>query len=244
MNAVELCGLTRSFHGKTAVEPLQLSLHEGELFALLGLNGAGKTTTLRMLSGLLPPDGGDALLLGHSICREPQAAKANLNLSPQETAVAPNLTARENLCLTARIWGISRTEAHRRAEELLTAFSLTDKSSARAKTLSGGQQRRLSLAMALMTRPHILLLDEPTLGLDVLARRELWQQIRALHGQVTILLTTHYLEEAEALADRIGIMSRGRLTALGTVEELKAQAGCASFPDAFITLATEGGICA
>lgn len=244
MNAIELCGLTRSFHGKTVVEPLQLSLREGELFALLGLNGAGKTTTLRMLSGLLPPDGGDALLLGHSICREPQAAKASLNLSPQETAVAPNLTVRENLCLTARIWGVPRAEARRRAEHFLASFSLTEKASARARTLSGGQQRRLSLAMALMTRPRILLLDEPTLGLDVLARRELWQQIRALHGQVTILLTTHYLEEAEALADRIGIMSRGRLTALGTAEELKQQTGCVNFSDAFLALATEGGVCA
>ena len=242
MKAVELQGLTRRFKDKLAVDHLNLSLEEGELFALLGVNGAGKTTTIRMLCGLLPPDEGDALLMGHSIVHEPELAKAQLNVSPQETAVAPNLTVRENLCFIAQLYGSDSRSAREKAAQMIADFHLEDKADKRAKTLSGGQQRRLSIAMALISQPKLLFLDEPTLGLDVLARRELWQQIRALHGKVTIILTTHYLEEAEALSDRIGIMVNGHLTALGSAAELIAQTGASNFEDAFIALAAKDGV--
>lgn len=244
MKAIELQGLTRCFKEKTAVDHVDLTIHEGELFALLGVNGAGKTTTIRMLCGLLRPDAGDALLLGHSITREPAATKALLNVSPQETAVAPNLTVRENLIFIAQLYGADKAAAKTKAQAMIDDFSLVDKAEKRAKTLSGGHQRRLSIAMALISEPKILFLDEPTLGLDVLARRELWQHIHALHGKVTIVLTTHYLEEAEALADRIGVMAQGRLTALGTAQELIAQTGCSTFEEAFVALAAQGGVSA
>ena len=240
MKAVELQGLTRRFKDKLAVDHLNLSLEKGELFALLGVNGAGKTTTIRMLCGLLPPDEGDALLMGHSIVHEPELAKAQLNVSPQETAVAPNLTVRENLELIAGIYGASRREAAQRAAETIAEFHLGEVERSRAKTLSGGWQRRLSIAMALISQPQLVFLDEPTLGLDVLARRELWQVIRSLRGRVTVILTTHYLEEAEALSDRIGILSHGRLRICGTAQELCAAAGETRFEEAFIKLAGEG----
>lgn len=241
MNAMTITGLCRRFGDKTAVDHLSLEVREGEMLALLGVNGAGKTTTLRMVSGLLPPDEGDVQIFGHSIRKEEAAAKALLNISPQETAVAPNLTVEENLTLIARLYGVEKKEALERAQEQIASFGLEDKRTKRAKTLSGGQRRRLSIAMALITRPRVLLLDEPTLGLDVLARRELWEHIRRLHGQVAIVLTTHYLEEAEALVDRIGVMANGRLKALGTARELMEQTGKHNFEEAFIALAAEGG---
>ena len=225
MNAIETHALTRRFGPRTAVDGLDLTVRQGELFALLGVNGAGKTTTLRMLSGLLQPTSGEADILGFRLTQQPQEIKRRINLSPQETAVAPNLTVRENLELIAGIYGASRREAAQRAAETIAEFHLGEVERSRAKTLSGGWQRRLSIAMALISQPQLVFLDEPTLGLDVLARRELWQVIRSLRGRVTVILTTHYLEEAEALSDRIGILSHGRLRICGTAQELCAAAG-------------------
>ncbi len=236
MNAIEIRGLTRRFGSRTAVDALSLEIRQGEVFALLGLNGAGKTTAIRMMSGLLRPTAGDALIHGHSITAEPEAAKRLLNLSPQETAVAAKLTVRENLEFTARIYGVDAGEARQRASRFLQDFGLTERAEDRAKKLSGGMQRRLSLAMALISEPKIVFLDEPTLGLDIVSRRELWKIVRQMKGRLTVVLTTHYLEEAEALADRVGIMAEGRLRALGTPEELKAQAGAECFEDAFLRL--------
>ena len=241
MNAIETQALTRRFADTTAVDGLNLTVRQGELFALLGVNGAGKTTTIRMLCGLLAPPGGDALVMGKSILRDPAGVKAVIGVSPQETAVGLHLTVRENLMLMAGLHGFDKAQCRQKTESMLSRLHLDEAADKRAKTLSGGWMRRLSIAMALISEPQILFLDEPTLGLDVLIRRELWQVIRELKGKSTVILTTHYLEEAEALSDRIGIMAHGRLTALGTAEELKAQAGAGSFEDAFITLAGEGG---
>ena len=237
MNAIETQALTRRFGSLTAVDALTLTIPEGELFALLGVNGAGKTTAIRMLCGLLPPTSGDALLLGHSIVTDSAAAKALLNVSPQETAVAGGLTVRENLAFIAGIYGKKRREAEAAADAMIERMGLQSVAGRRAKQLSGGWQRRLSIAMGLITEPRILFLDEPTLGLDVLARRELWQVIEALRGQITVVLTTHYLEEAEALSDRIGVMAGGRLKALGAARELIERTGAANFEDAFVALA-------
>lgn len=242
--AIDARELTKRYEHKTAVNALNLSVEEGEMFALLGVNGAGKTTTIKMLSCLLSPSSGDALLLGDSIVGNPQAVKEKINISPQETAVARNLSVHENLVLIAKIYGSDHPTALAKAEEMLTTFSLKEAAKSKAKTLSGGMQRRLSIAMALITNPRILFLDEPTLGLDVLARRELWNAIRKLKGKITIILTTHYMEEAEALADRIGIMAGGQLKAVGTTDELKAKTGTKSLEDAFVNLATEMGVTA
>jgi ABC-2 type transport system ATP-binding protein len=239
MTAIEIKDMTKKYRDKTAVSKLNLSIGEGELFALLGVNGAGKTTTIKMLSCLLKPTSGDALLLGQSIVKNPFPVKEKINLSPQETAVAGNLTVRENLQMIAEIYGSTSKEAVRKAEEMLDAFSLNEVAKDRAKTLSGGMQRRLSIAMALISNPKILFLDEPTLGLDVLARRELWALIRKLKGKITIILTTHYMEEAEALSDRIGIMVKGGLKAVGTAEELISLTKAKNFEDAFVALATD-----
>ena len=242
MNAIETQALTKRFGDTTAVDALSLTVRQGELFALLGVNGAGKTTTIRMLCGLLAPTSGDALVCGHSVARETSAVKSVIGVSPQETAVGPHLTVRENLMLMAGLHGFDRAESREKTERMLRRLHLDEAAGKRAKTLSGGWMRRLSIAMALIGEPQVLFLDEPTLGLDVLIRRELWQVIRELRGSSTVILTTHYLEEAEALSDRIGIMARGRLTALGTAEELKARAGAQNFEDAFIALAGEGGL--
>jgi len=239
VNAVETIKLTKRFGPKTAVNDLNLSVREGELFALLGVNGAGKTTTIKMLCGLSSPTSGDALLLGDSILKNPRAVKEHSNVSPQETAVARNLSVTENLELIARIYGSNKTDAAQKARETLERLSLTEVAKDKAKTLSGGMQRRLSIAMALISEPKILFLDEPTLGLDVIARRELWAVVKGLKGKVTMILTTHYLEEVEALSDRVGVMAKGRLKAVGTVEELTRQTNAKSFEDAFVQLATE-----
>ena len=238
MNAIEIKDLRKTYGAVTAVDCLTLSVGEGELFALLGVNGAGKTTTIRMLTELAAPTGGDALLCGSSIVREPEAVKALSACSPQETAVAPNLTVRENLELMAGIYGVAQPK--RAAETMIAEMNLGDVAARRARTLSGGWQRRLSIAMALITGPRVLFLDEPTLGLDVLARRELWQHIRALKGKMTIVLTTHYMEEAESLSDRIGVMAHGKLIAVGTAAELMERTGKTTFEDAFVAIA--GGV--
>ena len=239
MNAIEIKGLTKKYKDTLAVDGLELTIHRGELFSLLGINGAGKTTTIKMLSCLLKPDGGEAQLLGHNICTEPQKVKAVIGISPQETAVAPNLTVQENLELMCGVQGFSSEKTREKVAALAQEFNLESIRNKRAGKLSGGWQRRLSIAMALIGEPEILFLDEPTLGLDVIARSELWDTIRSLKGKITVVLTTHYMEEAEALSDRIGIMKSGKLIALGTAEQLKQQAGKERFEDAFVTIVKE-----
>lgn len=235
MNAIRIVGLTKEYGGRRAVDRLELLIPAGELFALLGVNGAGKSTTIKMLSCLTVPTEGDAELMGHSVRTRPRKVREILAVSPQETAVAPNLTAAENLELMAGIYGCPKG----RVAQVMEQLGLDRLGKQRARTLSGGWQRRLSIAMALVSQPEVLFLDEPTLGLDVLARRELWGVIRGLKGHTAIILTTHYLEEAEALADRIGVMKAGRLRAVGTADELKTLTGCGSFEDAFVALAGE-----
>lgn len=237
--AIKTENLTKKYKDLTAVDRLNLEIEQGELFALLGVNGAGKTTTIKMLSCLTKPDGGDAFLLGKSIVRESNEVKSLIAVSPQETAVAPNLTVRENLALMAGVHGFSRAQAKQRVTETIEQFELGEIAGKKAGKLSGGWQRRLSIAMALICEPKILFLDEPTLGLDVLARSELWDIIRALKGKITIILTTHYMEEAEALSDRIGIMKDGRLLLVGTAEEIKKTAGEDRFEAAFVRIVKE-----
>ena len=236
---IRIENLEKTFGSRKAVDGLSLCVKEGELLSLLGQNGAGKTTTIRMLCGLVKPTGGDAFLGGHSILTEPEKVHPIINVSPQETAVSPRLTVEENLRLTAEIYGYSRREAAEKAQVMMERFSLTERRADRAKTLSGGMMRKLSIAMALITDPKVLFLDEPTLGLDVRARRELWKTIEALKGSMTVVLTTHYLEEAEALSDHIAIMDRGRLKAMGTLAELQAQTGLESLEDIFLNLTEE-----
>lgn len=239
MDAIKTVNLTKKYKDKTAVKSLNLTVEKGELYSLLGVNGAGKSTTIKMLSCLAPVTDGDAFLCGKSVVTESLKVKQIINVSPQETAVAEKLTVRENLELIARIYGFSKKDAKQRAEEFIQKFGMEEYAKSRAKTLSGGWQRRLSIAMALITDPEILFLDEPTLGLDVLARRELWKVIEKLKGKITIVLTTHYLEEAEALSDRIGIMAKGELKAVGTADELKKLAKTDNFEEAFIRIAGE-----
>ncbi|MBQ7323213.1 MAG: ATP-binding cassette domain-containing protein [Clostridia bacterium] len=242
MHAIQIKQLTKQYKDTLAVDHLQLDIAQGELFALLGVNGAGKTTTIKMLSCLISPTTGDALLQGKSICFEAQAVKSVIGISPQETAIGMGLTVRENLQLMCGIYGFSKEKTKKKIEELSADFQLSDLLDKKAGKLSGGWQRRLSIAMALIGEPQILFLDEPTLGLDVLARSALWDTIRALKGKMTILLTTHYMEEAEALADRIGIMKNGRLIALGTANQLKKQTNENSLERAFITLVKEENV--
>ena len=239
MNAIETKGLTKRYGDLTAVNGLDLTVRQGELFALLGVNGAGKTTTIKMLSCLTRPSAGDALLLGRNIEKEPEEVKKLLAVSPQETAVAPKLSVRENLELMAGISRAGKEETKRRIQTLSETLGLGEVLNRPAGKLSGGWQRRLSIAMALILEPKILFLDEPTLGLDVLARSALWDVIRDLKGNMTVILTTHYMEEAEALSDRIGIMGAGHLLRVGTAAEIKAAAGADTLENAFIALAKE-----
>lgn len=236
-NAVEIKELVKDFGTKRAVNQISLSIPDGELFALLGVNGAGKTTTIRMLSGLSKPSNGDASVMGNSILTDLARVKECSNLSPQETAVAPNLTVRENLEFVARIYGASKEEASKGAEEMIARFAMDEVAGKKAKLLSGGWQRRVSIAMALITKPKVLYLDEPTLGLDVLARRELWKIIESLKGTITIVLTTHYMEEVEVLSDHVAVMVNGDIKAYGTLDELKEQTGKDSLEEAFIAIA-------
>ena len=240
MQAIVTTGLTKRYKNLTAVDGLDLTVYKGELFALLGVNGAGKTTAIKMLSCLTSPTQGDALVEGYSIRREAQQVKRCIGVSPQETAVAPNLSVRENLELICGIHGFSREKTRDRVRELTSQFELEQVLERKAGKLSGGWQRRVSIAMALISQPRILFLDEPTLGLDVLARHDLWQTLRALKGEITIILTTHYMEEAQALADRIGIMKNGQLLAVGTAEALMEKTGAKDFEAAFVSLVKEG----
>lgn len=237
--AIELKNLRKEFGTKVAVKDISLQVKEGGIFALLGVNGAGKTTTIRMLNGLSKPTAGEAYVLGKSIREDLDAIKQISDLSPQETSVAPNLTVKENLEFMAQIYGMNQKKASRKVEELMQQFSLKEIEKSKAKTLSGGWQRRLSIAMALISEPKILFLDEPTLGLDVLARQELWQILRGLRDKMTIILTTHYMEEAEELSDEVAVMVGGEIKALGTVAELKQQTGQDNLEKAFIKIASE-----
>lgn len=234
--AIETHGLTKQFGDVRAVHGLDLSVRRGELFALLGVNGAGKTTTIRMLTTLARPTAGTARVCGYDLLTESREVKRVSGISPQQTAIAQGLTVRENLMLMTRLFGATTAEAKERTAALLAALSLDDVAERRAKVLSGGYQRRLSIALALASDPEVLYLDEPTLGLDVLARRELWHLISRLRGEKTIVLTTHYLEEAEALSDHVGVMAGGRLLAVDTPDGLKRTAGRDNFEDAFIRL--------
>lgn len=237
MPAIKTENLTKRYKDKTVVKNLNLSVEEGEMYALLGVNGAGKSTTIKMLSCLIRPTSGDASILSNSIISNSTKVKQIISVSPQETSVAPNLTVKENLEFIAGIFGFTKADAIKKAEKIMADFDMEEIKNSKAKTLSGGWQRRLSIAMALISEPKVIFLDEPTLGLDVLARRELWKQIEKLKGKITIILTTHYLEEAEALSDRIGIMAQGVLKAQGTAEELKALAKTDDFEEAFVRIA-------
>ncbi len=239
MQAIETIALTKQYGKLTALDGLDLQVRQGELFSLLGVNGAGKTTAIKLLTCLSKPTSGDARVGGHSITKEPDRVKALIGVSPQETAVAPNLTVEENLALICGIHGFSREKTARRIGELSTQFSLDSILKRKAGKLSGGWQRRVSIAMALISQPQILFLDEPTLGLDVLARHELWDIIQKLKGHVTIILTTHYMEEAQALSDRIGILKDGHLLAVGTAAELMDRAGTGDFETAFVSIVKE-----
>ena len=236
MQAIQAIGLVKQYGNLTAVDKLNLEIRQGELFSLLGVNGAGKTTSIKMLTCLTKPTDGDAIVGGYSIAKEPEQVKRLIGVSPQETAVAPNLSVKENLELICGIHGFSKEKRGAKIRELSAQFDLESVLQRKAGKLSGGWQRRVSIAMALISQPQILFLDEPTLGLDVLARHELWKMIRALKGKITIILTTHYMEEAETLSDRIGIMKSGRLLAVGTAEELKEKAGTDDFETAFVSI--------
>lgn len=241
MIAIKTDNLTKKFKNITAVDNLNLEINQNELFALLGVNGAGKTTTIKMLSCLINPTEGDAFVFDISISKEPNKVKPLMNVSPQETAVAPNLTVKENLELIGGIYGMDKKTADEKAQNMINVFGLEEIQNNRAKILSGGYQRRLSIAMALISEPKLLFLDEPTLGLDVLARRELWKVIKNLKKDITIILTTHYLEEAVALSDRIGIMVKGKLKIVGTAEKIIQTMNTDNFEDAFIAISEDIG---
>ena len=236
MDAIKINSLTKKYKDVIAVDNLSLSVRNGELFSLLGVNGAGKTTTIKMLSCLTQPTSGDAFLNGKSICKDTAAVKSLIAVSPQETAVAPGLSVRENLELMCGVHGFTKNKQNTKIAELTELLGLESVIKKKAGKLSGGWQRRLSIAMALISEPEILFLDEPTLGLDVLARSDLWDLIRSLKGKVTIILTTHYMEEAETLSDRIAIMKDGKLLICDTAERIKETAGTDNFEQAFVRI--------
>jgi len=239
MDAIRIAALTKKYKDLTAVDGLDLTVKEGELLSLLGINGAGKTTTIKMLSCLTKPTAGDAFLFEKSILRESDAVKSMIAVSPQETAVAPGLTVRENLELICGVYGFSHEKSALKIAEVLEKLKLHSVEKKKAGKLSGGWQRRLSIAMALISEPRILFLDEPTLGLDVIARSELWDLIRSLKGKITIILTTHYMEEAQALSDRVAIMKDGKLLLCDTPAAICLQTGCNRFEEAFIRVVKE-----
>lgn len=241
MNAIQIEHLTKRYRDVVAVDGLSLCVEEGELFSLLGVNGAGKTTTIKMLSCLTAPTEGDAYLLGKSISRDTAAVKSMIAVSPQETAIAQGLSVKENLELLCGVHGFSKAKKREKIMELSALLGLEDVLGRKAGKLSGGWQRRLSIAMALISEPAILFLDEPTLGLDVLARSDLWDIIRSLKGRVTIILTTHYMEEAEALSDRIAIMKGGKLLICGTADQIKKTAETDNFEEAFVRIVKGAG---
>ncbi len=234
MYAIRTANLTKKYKDTVAVDQLNLQVKKGELFSLLGVNGAGKTTTIKMLSCLTQPTSGDAFIIGKSICKDTAAVKSLIAVSPQETAVASGLSVRENLELMCGVHGFTKDKQNAKIAELTKLLGLESVIKKKAGKLSGGWQRRLSIAMALISEPEILFLDEPTLGLDVLARSDLWDLIHSLKGKITIILTTHYMEEAEALSDRIAIMKDGKLLICDTAEKIKERVGTDNFEEAFI----------
>ena len=238
MYSIETKKLTKKFKDKVAVNGIDLNIKQGELFALLGVNGAGKTTTIKMLSGLILPTSGSIVIENMDMKKDMFKIKEILNVSPQETAIAPNLTVKENLEFMAGVYQIK--DRNKKINELIKLFKLDEVLNKKAKTLSGGWQRKVSIAISLINDPKILFLDEPTLGLDVIARKELWKIINSLKGKITIILTTHYMEEAESLSDRIGIMANGNLVDIGTSKELIKKTKTKNFEDAFISIATGG----
>ncbi len=242
MEAIKTVNLSKKYKDLIVVDKLNLEVQQGELFSLLGANGAGKTTTIKILSCLTKPTSGEAFVMGKSVERESLNVKRVIGVSPQETAVAPNLSVKENLELMCGIHGFVKEKSQAKIDEIAMKLDLNDILYKRAGKLSGGWQRRLSIAMALISEPSVLFLDEPTLGLDVIARNELWELIRALKGNTTIILTTHYLEEAESLSDRIGIMKKGRLLVVGTPQELMEKTGSDKFENAFISIVKEGKV--
>ena len=236
MDAIRIDNLTKKYKDVVAVNMLNLSVHRGELLSLLGVNGAGKTTTIKMLSCLTQPTSGDAFINGKSICKDTAAVKSLTAISPQETAVAPGLSVWENLELMCGVHGFTKEKQKAKIAELTELLGLEAVIKKKAGTLSGGWQRRLSIAMARISEREILCLDEPTLGLDVLARSDLWDLIRSLKGKVTIILTTHYMEEAESLTDRIAMMKDGKLLICDTADKIKERAGTDNFEQAFIRI--------
>ena len=236
MQAIEIKGLTKRYKDVVAVNDLSLSVAQGELLALLGVNGAGKTTTVKMLTCLTAPTSGDALLLGKSIVKDRAEAKSIIAVSPQETAIAPGLSVKENLALMCGVYGFSKEVSQQKIAQVSEKMGLLSVMTKKAGKLSGGWQRRLSIAMALISDPKILFLDEPTLGLDVIARSDLWDIIRTLKGTVTVILTTHYMEEAEALSDRIAIMRDGTLLLCETPQKIKEIAQTDNFEQAFVRI--------
>ena len=237
--AIEIKNLSKIYKDVRAVDGLSLMVKKGELFGLLGVNGAGKTTLVKMLSCLVLPTSGDAFVLGSSIITETDKVKQKIGISPQETAVAKKLTVEENLDLMAGAHGFDKEKRAKKAEEMIAEFGLETVRKKAAEKLSGGWQRKLSIAMALVSEPDVLFLDEPTLGLDVFARRELWKVIEELKGKVTIVLTTHYMEEAENLSDRICVMKNGKIIDIGTAKELMQKTNTDKFEDAFIKIVEE-----
>lgn len=240
MSMIKISNLTKAYKDITAVNGLTLEVGEGELFSLLGVNGAGKTTTIKMMCCICPIDSGSIEIGGFDVTNEPEKVKEIIGVSPQETAVAKNLSVYENLVLMGGVHGFSKEKSKNIAEEMIKKFNLEKFRNKQAKKLSGGWQRRLSIAMALVSDPKVLFLDEPTLGLDVIARSELWDVIKELKGKVTIILTTHYLEESESLSDRVGVMRDGKLLFCGKCDELVSKTGAKDFEDAFVKIVKEG----
>lgn len=235
-DAIIINNIKKSYKDILALNDVSFSVSEGELFGLLGINGAGKTTLIKILCGLTKKDSGTASILGLDIDKEMDRIKSVVDLSPQETSIAPNLTVLENLKFFANIY---QNYDQKYLNKIIEIFDLNDCLNKQAKKLSGGYQRRVSIACALISKPKVLFLDEPTLGLDVISRRELWRVILKLKSQITIILTTHYLEEIEALCDRILIMSKGKVLAIGTSSEIKNSVKADTLEDAFITIVGE-----
>jgi len=239
MPAISVEGLERAFDDVFAVRGVDLSVDEGEVYGFLGPNGAGKTTTVRMLTTLLLPTGGRATVAGHDVVKEARAVRASIGVALQEAALDPLMTGRELVRLQATLQGIPTSEGRRRADDLLERVDLADAADRRIGAYSGGMQRRLDLAAALVHEPRVLFLDEPTTGLDPVSRKTIWEEVRALNDEgTTVFLTTQYLEEADQLADNVGIIDNGRIVAEGTPEALKAEIG---HPHVRLTLA-EGSI--
>ncbi|CCX36623.1 aBC transporter related protein [Clostridium sp. CAG:1000] len=238
MNAIELTNIVKKYKDKTVVNNINLNIKEGELFSLLGTNGAGKTTTIKMISTLIKQNSGTIKVLGYDTIKDYKIIRKKINVSPQETAVAMNLTVYENLDFMANVYQIENKKD--KIDNLIKTFKLEEVLKQKAKTLSGGYMRKLSIAISLINDPKILFLDEPTLGLDVLSRKELWNTINTLKGKITIILTTHYMEEAESLSDRVAIMNKGNIIEIGTPKEIISKTKTKNMEDAFVSLITGG----